>query len=427
MEPTATSTSHAPTEIWRLIFRFATDSDTSDHVDYHPFQPSHELHETAHDTERLGTCLALVRVSHHFRAVAAEFLYEDVRIYDADGLASLVAGLVRSAKDGNNFGSYVRRLELPSRGDTYPAQSRSLPFPIHPIRCPLESISLSDILRLCPRLEVLVRPCMRLDAQCIAFWASLVQTPIERYATRLLRLEWYEGDLDARFYGTHHSSRLRELVAHSPNLRYLFLSSDRPNPLADLSLPLSLHTLRLSRSCFHVQNARRLMPRLSLKSDVQNVPNFRNLVLHTTLPPPLLDFLATSGRSLRVLELAFAPQMSLSSAQMQRLLSRCPQLAELAYYVGAPEISPLAAAQCPSLTRIRLKVAPSEWSPSRPVLRGQAEVLDGPAFPALREVVLHDAARWLVRREAGRDLVRRMLRRGCAVRYEDGEAVMLPT
>ncbi|KAJ7101952.1 hypothetical protein C8R44DRAFT_348936 [Mycena epipterygia] len=428
--PIPTPTPHPPPEIWRLIFRFATRSDTSYHVDYLPFQPIQELQETADSMKnewlRLQTCLSLIRVSRSFRAVAAEFLYEDVRICGAQGLESLFAGLTRSAREdiSDGYGTYIRRLELPQRRTTFSTESHSSPFPIHPIPCDPDAIRLVDILRLCPRLEILIRPCLRLDAENITFWATLVGKSCDLSLPRLMRLEWHESELDPRFYGNNNTDRLREIVSHSPNLRYLFLSSDRQNSLADLSLPRSLHTLRLNRSHFHSQSVQKFRTKSRYHCDV---PNFRNLVLHTTLPTALLDFVATNGQQLRVLELAFAPQMVFSSNQMQRLLSRCPKLEELAYYIGAPEISPLTTFQCPSVKRVRLKMNPEEWNPYKPVLRGQIEILEGQSFPELEEIILHDPTRWFVRRDSGKDLLRRMQRRGFAVKYEDGSSVILPT
>ncbi|KAJ7679773.1 hypothetical protein B0H17DRAFT_1077657 [Mycena rosella] len=119
--------------------------------------------------------------------------------------------------------------------------------------------------------------------------------------------------------------------------------------------------------------------------------------------------------------------MIFSSNQMQRLLSRCPTLEELVYYVGAPEISPLTAFQCPSIKRVRLRIDPDEWNPYKPVIRSQTEVLEGPSFPELQEIILHDPTRWFARRESGKDLIRRMRQRGCTVKYDDGSPVVLPT
>ncbi|KAJ7159649.1 hypothetical protein C8R46DRAFT_372567 [Mycena filopes] len=421
---------HPPAEIWRLIFRFATEPETPHLIDYLPFEHLQEMQETSasmdQESLRLQTCVSLTRVSRCFHAIAAEFLYEDVRIYDAAGLASLLLGLRRSAREVgvDGYGSFIRRLELPRRRNKFPADSPNLPFPTYPIVLGPDAPRLGELLQLCPRLEILVRPCLRLDAENILFWASLVGLPVVATLPCLLRLEWHESDLDSRFYGPNNTARLREIVSRAPNLRYLFLASDRQNSFADLCLPSSLQTIRINRSQFQSQGQKKYMLRARYPSPV---PNLRNLVLHTTLPTALLDFVATAGKHLRVLELAFAPQMTFSSSHMQRLLSRCPQLEELAFYVGAPEISPLVVFQAPSVKRVRLKINPDEWNPCKPVLRGQIDVLAGPSFPELEELIIHDPARWFERREVGKEVLRKMVRHGVAVRYEDGSLpVMLP-
>ncbi|KAJ7220917.1 hypothetical protein GGX14DRAFT_559693 [Mycena pura] len=422
--------SSAPPEIWRLIFQFTTESDTSYDVDYLPFQPMQELQETAQSQRRerlrLQTCLSLMYVSHRFRAVAAEFLYKDVRVCDAHGLESLVAGLVRSYTDDgpNCYGSYVRRLELPSRRTKFntETQSHNRPFPTHPIPCDPAAARLVDILWLCPRLEILVRPCLRLDAENVIFWATLVNSAIIGSLPCLQRLEWHETELDPRFYGGNNTARLREIVAQAPRLRYLFLSSDRPTALADLALPPTLRTLRLNRSHFHSTGPRplRMRPRAGA------APAVRHLVLHTSLPSPLLDFVSAVGAKLRVLELAFSPQTTFSAGQLRRILCRTPAMEELVYYLGAPEITALGTYQAPSVRRVRLKVNPDEWNPCKPVLRDQMEILEGGSFPGLQEIVLHDPTRWFLRRELGRDLLRRMMERGCSIHYEDGSPIVFP-
>ncbi|KAJ7503728.1 hypothetical protein B0H11DRAFT_1984089 [Mycena galericulata] len=422
---------YLPPEIWRVILRYATTSQTSYDIDYQPFQPLQELQETSCslqcESRRLHTCVSLVRVSRRFRALAVEFLYEDIRICDAQDLDSLLLGLMRSANedDSNDYGSYVRRLEIPRRRTNVILQSERCAFPTHPIPVDLDAPRLVDLLRLCPNLEVLVRPCLRLDPVNITFWASLIGTVCTSYLPRLLRLEWHESELDSRFYGTNHIERLRELVSQAPNLRYLFLSSDRRNSLVDLPFPLSLRTIRLNPSYFHPPSPRhsKLSPAARNPS---SIPNFHNLVLHTMLPSTLLDFLSATGRSLRVLELAFSPQIQFSSNQMQRILGRCPHLEELVYSLGAPEISPLVEFQCPSLIRVRLKLDPEEWNPSMTVRRNQLAILEGRSFPGLKEIILHDSTRWFVRRDTGKDFLRRMVGRECVVKYEDGELVPIP-
>jgi hypothetical protein len=82
----------------------------------------------------------------------------------------------------------------------------------------------------------------------------------------------------------------------------------------------------------------------------------------------MLSFIAAVGWQLRVLEFTFAPQVTYSSNQMQRILSRCPNLEELVYHLGAPEISPLNAFQHTALKRVRLRINPEEWFPYKHVV-----------------------------------------------------------
>ncbi|KAJ7629239.1 hypothetical protein DFH06DRAFT_1480543 [Mycena polygramma] len=420
---------HPPPEIWRLVFHFATAAGTSYDVDYLPFEIAQELQETPHsahqEAQRVQTCLSLLRVSRQWRAAAAEFLYEDVRICDARGLKILLATLREGGAHG--YGRYVRRLELPRRRNvTTQSECHISPLPTHPIPSELDTPRLVDLLRLCPNLEILVRPCLRLDAESIILWAGLVGKVCALSLPRLKRAEWHETELDVRFYGLNSKERLKEIVSQAPNLRYLFLSSDRQNSLADLALPSSLRTLRLNSSHFPAMTARKQSPRTRRPC---YAPDVRHLVLHTALPSALLDFVAAAGQHVRVIELAFAAQVIFSPNQMLRILTRCPRLEELVYHIGAPEISSFVAGgfECASVKRIRLRIDPTEWSPCKPVLRGQFAILEGRSFPNLQEIILHDPTRWFVRRELGQDLLRRMLRRGCAITYEDGSPVPQPT
>ncbi|KAJ7479151.1 hypothetical protein FB451DRAFT_1450983 [Mycena latifolia] len=426
----ASYTPRAPAELWWLIFRFATTSTTSYDVGYAPFQPLRQMSETTSYLEcealRLKTCLSLMQVSRLWRFIAAEFFYEDVCIVNAHSLKSLLRGLQRSrAEDGlGGFGRHIRRLELPVRQTNFTQQSpRFSPFPISPPPPLLYSFGLVDLLRFCPRLEILVRPCLRLDAEDISFWASLISKPIESnmpLLPQLRRLEWFETDLDMRFHGNRDTQRLSELITQAPALQYLFISSDRPDALARLPPCPSLHTLRINRSQFH--SHRILNIRIP---GIPYFPHLTNLILHTTLPASLLAFISAVGAQLRVLELAFAPQLVFSSNQMQRIFLRCPAVQELSFSLGAPEISELVSFAHPALRRVRLKVNPDEWYPYKHVLKSQFTVLQGPSFPGLEEVILHDRTRSLVRREAGIAFLHGMARRGCRVLYEHGESVLL--
>ncbi|KAJ7068039.1 hypothetical protein C8F01DRAFT_587594 [Mycena amicta] len=353
-----------PPEVWRVIMSFATLSATSFVVDYEPFQRGREFEGSAlyfqDESFRLKTCLALVRVCQLWRTIGEEFLYRDVRLGNsARALRSLIDGLQRSAREerSGGVGRFVRRLELPTAYlPSGSSQARALPIKYLSDE---RTASLSQLLRLCCRLEILVRPPLRLDSEDIQLWGELISEPVcERQPTcaHLRRLEWSENDLDVRFHGSTSSKRLSEIMSRAPNLQYLFLSSDRAD-LTKLTLGPSLRTLRLHRSHYTSRRIKELQDKSTI-----SVPNLTNLVLDTTLPSTTMSFLSTVGQQIRVLEFTFAPQVTYSSNQLYRILSRCPNLEELVYHLGAPEISPLPHNfQHKSLRRVRLKISAEQW------------------------------------------------------------------
>ncbi|KAJ6629247.1 hypothetical protein B0H10DRAFT_2209142 [Mycena sp. CBHHK59/15] len=207
-------------------------------------------------------------------------------------------------------------------------------------------------------------------------------------------------------------------IFNSRGLQSLFSGLHRS---ATLPLGRSLHTLRLNRNHFHTHHSREIR----FREGVPAVTNLTNLVLHTTVPSTMLSFLSAIGRQLRVLEFTFAPQLTFSSNQMHRILSRCPNLEELVYHLGAPEISPLKAFQHTSLKRVRLKLNPDEWYPYKHIVLTQFDILAGPSFPSLEQVLLHDSSRSFIRRDSASPLLMRMVERGCPVMYEDGSDIPL--
>lgn len=140
-----------------------------------------------------------------WRSLAEEFLYKDVRIADSHTLQNFVAGMRRSAAEegSEGYGRYIKRLELPMKPTHFKNQTNTLPFRLlPPIYGPL-SIRLCDLFQYCSRLEILVRPCLRLDAEDIRFWGSLISAPIEGsrpLCPHLKRLEWRYLNKYDQFY-----------------------------------------------------------------------------------------------------------------------------------------------------------------------------------------------------------------------------------
>ncbi|KAF7301492.1 hypothetical protein MIND_00714600 [Mycena indigotica] len=400
-----------PPEIWRVIFSFATLPPESHFVlEYVPFQRGREYEETSgyleEESSRLNICLALIRVCRSWKTIGEEFLYHHVRLSNnASALHNFVSGLRRSAdQDGlGGIGRFVWRLELPD------AYFRTRPaYPLQQI-----ATSLAELLQLCWRVQILVRPPLRLDAGDGQLWGELIHEPLHKKPTiysNLRRLEWSESDLDFRIHGETSGQRLSEILLRSPNLEYLSLCADL---IPNISPTPSLRTLRLNRSHY----ASRQMKEAATTRP--HLPNLTHLILQASLPSAALSFLSTVGQHLCVLEFTFAPQIIYSSDQLQRIFSRCPALEELVYHLGAPELS---ACQHPSIRRIRLKINTDEWFPPKHVVSTQFDLFSGPAFPRL---YLHDATKSFVRRHSASPLLARIYKRGCAILYTDGTAVPL--
>ncbi|KAF7325200.1 hypothetical protein MKEN_00564200 [Mycena kentingensis (nom. inval.)] len=427
-----------PAEIWRIIFRFAARSEVSFAVDYEPFEPVKEQDPNPAETSRRGrlhlaTGTALSLVCRCFRAMVVEFLYEDVRICDARGLESLMWGLAGKPVDGDaSLGSYVRRLEIPARRTSAAPSRAILPSVLDGTRT-----CLLELLAHLPNLEILVRPSLVLDTATMAFWTSLASPCLIGHCLlpNLRRLEWHETYVDAMSSG---GLSLQDIINCAPRLSYLSLSSDGSTRIAELALPSGLRTVRLgqisaassrdgyasragSMRC-HPAPAPTPTPKSTQVSRVTAPasphPGLRHLVLYP--PPPASNLLACfpGSKTLRVLELAFAPQLTLSL----RVLHALTGLEELAFHLGAPEITQ-GTSSLTGVKRVRVKVDPGQWRLNKPVLRNQVDVLSGETFPALDEVVLYDRTGWFLAREVGRDAVRRLVAKGCRVVDEDGEMV----
>ncbi|KAJ7503749.1 hypothetical protein B0H11DRAFT_2273858 [Mycena galericulata] len=430
-------TINPPTEIWRIIIRLATTSGAGSSIslDYAPFQSPDDWETADNDQQarlRLRTCANLMRVSHFIREVAAEFLYEDVQLADERSLQSFWLGLQRSCAEDDpyGFGKFVRRLEMLRRpvefrqGDTHNRRAPSLnqTAPIH----------LFDILRHCPFLEILIRPLELL--RDMRFWESVFrpaneETPPLPPSLELKWLGWHENTLYAGH--ANGTALLTQIVARSHRLKRLDVTTDRPNALSSLSLPPTLTTLRL-RGCGQLSpHMKHTSAHTTLSSSGSSItPNLTHLIVAASPAPAVYSFLsAGAGRTIRVLEFISAPQAEVSPASLQHLLHLCPQIEELTYRLGAPELcaEPYAHGDWhyPALMRVRLYIDAAAWGPPRYIVKREFDVLASALFPGLREVVLHDDSGWLCGKATGKAMLTRMVDRGCSVEYADGTAIDL--
>ncbi|CAK5262942.1 unnamed protein product [Mycena citricolor] len=372
-----------PPEIWRIIFGFTVEISGSIcyTTEYCPFQGVQELAACSeeHYAQRLKTCVLLVTVCKSWQILAAGLFYHDIRLQSCRHLPDLFHGLRRIDGEGECFGRYVRRLEFHTTSSGSPS-----------------CLPLSEILQLCPRLEILVRPCPER-------WDRIsCSLPF------LKRLEWTETDSNR----SDIPSRLSGILKAAPNMRYLALTSDRPDVLAEISLAPALQTLVLHQSELATSPA---------VSSAYISSRITTLVLHSVISPALVSFITPLGRHLKVLEFAFAPHVAYSSSQMNKLLSHCPNIEELVYHLGAPEIASLPShLQLPRIRQVRLRIDPETWFPYKHVVLAQFQILAGSPFPGLRTIFLHDTSRSFVRRSSAPKILQLMKERGLAVVYENG-------
>ncbi|KAJ7592671.1 hypothetical protein C8J56DRAFT_822597 [Mycena floridula] len=412
-------TAVAPPEIWRFIFRLATIPSACQ-LEYQSFEVQYPDGYSDDEIARLKVLCSLVRVCKLWRALAEEFLYEDVRILSLPAIEAVRRALKRSAEENGSYlegvGRFIRRLELPLK--------RIYLEPRRPFHLPAQStapqIPIEEILCYCPNLEILVRHVLRLDGDDIHVWGGLVAKPLENTRVllpKLRRINWFEGDLDLRMFNIANSRRLSEILSHSPNLEYLYVSSERKDVLSSLSLGASLKTLQIDRVSHTPSSRTRDMP-------LAPAPSLTNLIIHASVVSAMLPFLTTAGPQIRVIELVFSVQATVSANKMQRIFSRCPNVEEFAYHLGAPEISAFNEGfQHKALQRIRLQVNSDEYYPYKFVVRGQFEILAGPSFPGLRQIILHDPAKSFVRRDSSVLLLQKMAERRFPLEYENGTPV----
>jgi hypothetical protein len=157
-----------PNEIWRFIFRFATITPDLD-FGYVPCQHQDKLLDifVYFSRANIRFTAGLVLVCKNWRALALEFLYEDVRLRDSRQTRCFLDALVRSTNGKEmsleGLGKYVRRLQLPIRN------VNDLSRRTH--------VRLVDIVSACTNLEILIRPPYLDEIDDLHFWRGLTTAP----------------------------------------------------------------------------------------------------------------------------------------------------------------------------------------------------------------------------------------------------------
>jgi len=398
-----------PTELWKHIFRYATAEESQFHeTGYLPFQPMTPRQFQSQ------IALAVSRVSQQWQAIAAEFLFREVWV--GHGAQGLLESLKGSQLLSEGCGRYVRRLELPSK------------LVHHDIANP---IRLLDILVCCPHLQILVKRSFK-GKQDTEFWSNLIPAAHPRANDVVLksleRIEWSSSnDLILEASG----AVLADLVFCSPNLRYLSISW--PGPIfRDFGqgvyphLPPSLTTLR--RRSYGGPDSAGIEP--------DDIPRLTHLICD----PINLSFdsggsldgdssvLDVAVSELRVLEVCRDPY----NLEVNGFFKRCPQLQELAYHVGLPQILLFDEPQCLELKRVNLRIESLNYLRQRygsndetfwRFLGSEFANLHGHTLPALEHVILHGDWDYIVHAAQFRPLRQRLLDRGCSLEYPDGQPV----
>ncbi|KAJ6614164.1 hypothetical protein B0H10DRAFT_2191668 [Mycena sp. CBHHK59/15] len=273
--------------------------------------------------------ISLVYVCKCWRAIANEFLYEEVVVNDDTGWQLLAVLQTTAAAAGDasaGYGKYVRCIRTHRIG-------------LHGI------ILIPDFLRCCPNLQILYEPDIEsnIDVKHL-LWRSrgnlaklgpaLAHSPL----VSLRAMFWGEGTLDSETQQTAYSYLL-EILEHAPNVVFL-------------SIPSS------PKSFQHLQ--------------------------HAMAKHPL------AGKNIKYLELQSVPRTWILPARTwDVMLKFCPNLSEISHHVGRPVIIMSSADTTVKCLRLHLS---SVLPPSENTLGAvspELTFLTGAIVPSLERVVLH--------------------------------------
>jgi len=396
-----------PTEIWKLIFRFATTTPDLDYTHhdsaYTPFQPTLvDQMDTVMDVSgpllkaNIRFKARLVFVCKHWKALASEFLYEDVRIQNSQQTRSFLDTLERSAKEmrSEGLGKYVRRLQLPPSN-----VNEDLSRPT--------DVRLVDIINCCTNLEILTKPPYHDGTDDLRFWwglTTLAHDGRPKLAS-LKRLDWFAGFREENSPTEIQIQRLVDLIRESPNLRYLCLSGNPSNILLRIRPIPKLTTLRFG-----------LIPTVDGISR-HDVPELTTFIAHPSILYLKAPFLGLIGQQLHAIELTCHSQRSsVSTRDIEDFFKCCPNLLEFSFHLGFPHLSEIRSFQHLSITCIRLHV---DRYPRVTLakLPKQFGIVAGRSFPALKRVVLHGDWSLLRQEESFQTFRETLLNRGCVLEY----------
>ena len=316
-----------PEEVRLYIFRLATlkISQAEDiGVDYSSLEAVALKERDWSDSAQraLTVKLTIVLVSKEWKRIATEMLYECIRI--EHGTESLVGALEKKADPSLEFdhGQWVRRIEISPHIKDFD---------------PFNPLILCRILECCPAVETIVRSAALSSCGVKLLAPRLPPNSSFPSLTSVKRIDWWiPGRTTRRLQidasPNHISGFLKDLLLHSPNLRYLTLSgfhyhqwdSHQDAPLS-LSHPLPLlTTLRIE--C-HGNLRGPQGPESAISLNLPNVTHF----IHGGKFPITQAFAKTFGPQIRVLELINVdrePEI-LDWIELTKVLNICVNLEEL--------------------------------------------------------------------------------------------------
>ncbi|KAF7345452.1 hypothetical protein MVEN_01563300 [Mycena venus] len=397
---------NVPPEIWLHVFLFATSTPYTPQLyetEYHPFHNPPSEQERSLLNLANQTVLAFSLVCRDWHSWSTQFLFETVHL-SWYGTRKLQESLQRSVA-GLPCGKWTRRLELSV------VEHEDSDHPVSP----------TDIFRLCPNIEVLVK--------CDD---DLLPHSIEGAdLTGLKRFDWYYAhyrDGDHQF-ATEDDDRsrgqnfLRDVVENAPNLQYLSLAKRfrgrflRFGPAASfLTLP-ALITLRLQSLSLDVW----------AEIEMWSFPRLKILRVDAAF----LDLPRASNRiwdTVRVVEL-LQDEASISSI-IPSILKICPNATELNYYIQSV-YPPPSGTVFASVQVVRLHFSVNgllHWTVDSEDelwnhIYAHFRTLKGPAFPSLKRVALYGPWDSILKGEPFALVKKDLDGRGCSLELASDEAI----
>lgn len=299
------SSTRLPPELWIDIFRYATHSPKLYSADYHPFETSPWEDRTHSDTLALKYSIALV--CRLWRALSIQMLYEDVQI--GEGASTLQHTLESDDSSDDEsapkVGGWVRRACLPYTQSATPTP---------------KSMPCLDILRHCPRLQVLVRPPLGWDKSFSLRYEYPASPPPTLPSVK--RLDWWHNDSASSSGGIN---SLDETLLSLPQLEYLSLAGDMGFT--------SLRQTRIALPRLHVLDLRRINAIFVRQVCYWSLPSLTQVIVDA---PPRAECLeaiwSTFGSTIR--EVEFGKHMRyMVEDYVSQCLELCPEVQTLDYHV----------------------------------------------------------------------------------------------